>query len=103
MWSLPRTMRVQLPSPPPAIPRVKEQSNLPKLALKQRYAKALKGLEDGSCKSLASAAQANDLSKLSLGWSIGERPTDTAGSASRTANILPGGQEGNGEVDIEVR
>ena len=49
------------------MPRVKERSNIPNLTLEQRYSKALKGLEDGTYKSLASAAQANDLSKSSLG------------------------------------
>ena len=47
--------------------RVKERSNIPKLTLEQRYSKALKGLEDGTYKPLASAAQANDLSRSSLG------------------------------------
>ena len=37
------------------------------MTLEQRYSKALKGLEDGTYKPLASAAQANDLSKSSLG------------------------------------
>ena len=49
------------------MPRVKERSNLSKLALENRYATALKGLEDGTYKSLASAAQANNPSKSSLG------------------------------------
>ena len=49
------------------MPRAKEQSSLSKLALEKRYATALKGLEDGTYKSLASAAQANNLSKSSLG------------------------------------
>ena len=49
------------------MPRVKERSNIPNLTLEQRYSKALKGLEDRTYKTLASAAQANDLSKSSLG------------------------------------
>ena len=49
------------------MPRVKERSNLSKLALEKRYAAALKGFEDGTYKSLAPAAQANNLSKSSLG------------------------------------
>ena len=49
------------------MPQVKERSNIPNITLEQRYSKALKGLEDGTYKSLASAAQANDLSKSGLG------------------------------------
>ena len=80
------------------MPRVKERGNLSKLTLEKRYAMALKGLVDGTYKSLASAAQANNLSKSSE-----ERPAATTGSAPRTADILPGGRGSNGEVDIEVR
>ena len=49
------------------MPRVKERSNIPNITLEQRYSKVLKGLEDGTYKSLASAAEVNDLSKSSLG------------------------------------
>ena len=51
------------------------------MSLKQRYAKALKGLEDGTYKSLASAAQVNDLiiSKSSLGHrKNGRQPREEA-------------------------
>ena len=61
------------------MPRIKQRSNIPNLSLEQRYEKALKGLEDGTYESLAKAAQANDLSKSSLGHrKNGRRPRQEA-------------------------
>ena len=47
--------------------QVKQRSNLAHELQEQRYAKALKGLEDGTYKTLGKAAVSNELSKSSLG------------------------------------
>ena len=49
------------------VPRVKERSNLAQEVREQRYAKALKGLEDGTYKTLSEVVVPNKLSKSSLG------------------------------------
>ena len=58
------------------------------MTLEQCYTKALKGLEDDTYKSLATAAQANDLSKSSLGHRK-KGLVATTGSPPRAADILP--------------
>ena len=49
------------------MPRVKERSNLAQEVREQRYAKALKGLEDGTYKTLSEVVVSKKLSKSSLG------------------------------------
>ena len=61
------------------MPRVKERSNLAHEIQEQRYAKGLKGLEDGTYKTLSEAAVSNQLSKSSLGHRrIGRRSRQEA-------------------------
>ena len=79
------------------MPRIKQRSNIPNLSLEQRHEKALEGLEDGTYESLAKAAQANDLSKSSLGhWKT------TIGSAPERADLCSSCREGDREVDFKL-
>ena len=70
------------------------------MTLQQHYTKLLEGLEDDTYKSLAIAAQANDLSKSSPGRrKNGWQPRQ---EACEEQQISRGGREGDGEVVLKL-